>query len=73
MRDWTDVEDFMSGVWLMLNQKKLKPKEYVLASGEMHSVREFVEECLHVAGIKFSKTGKGENEKYLTPRRESFM
>ena len=58
MRDWTDAEDFMSGVWLMLNQKKLKPKEYVLASGEMHSVREFVEECLHVAGIKFSKTGK---------------
>lgn len=66
MRDWTDAEDFMSGVWLMLNQKKLKPKEYVLASGEMHSVREFVEECLHVAGIKFSKTGEGEDEKYLT-------
>ena len=52
----------MSGVWAMLNADK--PKNYVLASGEMHSVREFVEECLSVAGIEFLKEGSGEHEKY---------
>ena len=40
-RDWSDAEDFVAGIWLMLNQKK--PKEYVLASGETHTIREFVE------------------------------
>ena len=62
LRDWSDAEDFMSGVWAMLNADK--PKNYVLASGEMHSVREFVEECLSLAGIEFLKEGSGEHEKY---------
>lgn len=63
-RDWSDAEDFMSGVWLMLNQDK--PKEYVLASGEMHTVRDFLEECLECAGINFLCTGKEDSEKYLS-------
>ena len=62
LRDWSDAEDFMSGVWAMLNTDK--PKNYVLASGEMHSVREFVEECLSIADIEFVKEGSGEQEKY---------
>lgn len=61
-RDWTDAEDFMSGVWIMLNQEK--PKNYVLASGEMHTVREFLNACLGFAGIKFTKKGDGEQERY---------
>jgi len=63
-RDWSDAEDFMSGVWLMLNQDK--PKEYVLASGEMHTVRDFLEECLECAGINFLCAGKEDSEKYLS-------
>jgi len=63
-RDWSDAEDFMSGVWLMLNQDS--PKEYVLASGEMHTVRDFLEECLECAGINFFYTGKEDSEKYLS-------
>jgi GDPmannose 4,6-dehydratase len=62
-RDWSDAEDFMSGVWLMLNQDK--PKEYVLSSGEVNTVRDFVELCLNTANIDFYKTGSGENEKYF--------
>jgi len=55
-RDWSDAEDFMDGVWRMLNQEIYnkdysKPKEYVLSSGESHSIREFVEEAFGNIGI----------------------
>ena len=63
-RDWTDAEDFMEGVWMMLNQDR--PKNYVLASGEMHSVREFLDESLKSAGIEFISKGKEDDEKYYT-------
>ena len=63
-RDWTDAEDFMEGVWMMLNQEN--PKSYVLASGEMHSVREFLNESLKCAGIEFTRRGTEDNEKYYT-------
>ena len=62
-RDWTDAEDLMEGVWKMLNQDQ--PKNYVLASGKMFSVRDFVNECLSSAKIDFTKEGEGENEKYF--------
>lgn len=48
-RDWSHAEDFVEGIWLMLNQKK--PKEYILSSGETHTVREFVEKAFKKAGI----------------------
>lgn len=63
-RDWSDAEDFMEGVWLMLNQEE-DPQNYVLASGEMHSVREFLELSLEAAGIKFYSTGSGDQEKFF--------
>jgi GDPmannose 4,6-dehydratase len=63
-RDWSDAEDFMEGVWLMLNQDV--PKNYVLGSGEMHTVREFLEETLKCAGIEFKNEGVEDNEKYYT-------
>jgi GDPmannose 4,6-dehydratase len=62
-RDWTDAEDFMSGVWLMMNQDT--PKNYVLASGKMHTVRKFLEETLKVAKIDYVKVGKDEYEKFM--------
>ena len=63
-RDWSDAEDFMPGVWLMLNQDA--PKNYVLGSGEMHTVREFLNESLKCAGIEFATSGSDDNEKYHT-------
>jgi len=67
-RDWSDAEDFMSGVWLMLNQQS--PKNYVLASGEMHTVREFVEKSLNRAGIDYTIEGSNDNEKFISTKGE---
>ena len=49
-RDWSDAEDFIDGVWKMLNNPT--PKEYVLSSNETHTVREFVELAFAAAGIE---------------------
>lgn len=50
MRDWGDSEDFVKGIWLMLNQPQ--PDEYILATGETHSVKEFIDLACHYAGFK---------------------
>lgn len=63
-RDWTDAEDFMAGVWLMINNSE--PKEYVLASGEMHTVREFVQHALFFAEINYTREGEGDNERFIS-------
>jgi GDPmannose 4,6-dehydratase len=49
-RDWSDAEDFVEGVWLMLNQEK-EVKDYILSSNETHTIREFVEKAFIFAGI----------------------
>lgn len=48
-RDWGHAEDYVQGMWLMLQQKKAD--DYVLATGETHSVREFLNETLNVIGL----------------------
>lgn len=48
-RDWSHAEDFIEGVWLIMNQET--PKEYILSSNETHSIREFVEKAFAAAGI----------------------
>tara|TARA_Y100000310_G_scaffold345068_1_gene461571 strand:- start:2690 stop:3748 length:1059 start_codon:yes stop_codon:yes gene_type:complete len=63
-RDWSDSEDFVRGIWLMLNQDN--PEDYLLASGEMHSIREFVEKAFKAANIGGSWEGEGVNEKYVS-------
>ena len=70
-RDWSDAEDFMEGVWIMLNQDS--PKNYVLASGEMHTVREFLNECLRLADIEFYIEGEDESEKYFTVKGKKLI
>ena len=70
-RDWSDAEDFMEGVWLMMNQEK--PRNYVLASGEMHSIREFVEESLKCAGIKGEWSFAGAEGDDSAPENEVFI
>ena len=65
-RDWSDAEDFVEGIWLMLNQES--PKEYVLSSNETHTIREFVEEAFNFAGFAVEKcewVGQGADEQYI--------
>ena len=61
-RDWSDSEDFVKGVWLMLNQEK--PKEYILSSNETHSVKEFVSLAFEYAGVSGFWAGEGMDEKF---------
>lgn len=63
-RDWSDAEDFIDGIWKMLNQNH--PKEYILSSNETHTIREFVEKSFIFAGIEyFHWEGEGLNEKLV--------
>jgi GDPmannose 4,6-dehydratase len=64
-RDWSDSEDFVRGVWLMLNQEK--PKDYVLSSGKAHSVGEFAEKAFEAAGLQgeWSEVGEDVNGVYV--------
>ena len=69
-RDWSDAEDFMEAIWLMLNQDEAK--SYVLSSGKMHSVREFVEESFKCAEIKGNWSFAGTKGNYIPPENEVF-
>ena len=60
-RDWGYAPDFVEAMWLMLQQGK--PEDYVIATGETHSVREFVNLAFSHAGIELEWKGKGTNEK----------
>lgn len=59
-RDWGYAKDYVEGMWLMLQQEK--PQDFVLATGEMHSVREFIQECCKILGIDLVWKGKGLKE-----------
>ncbi|HEY7243443.1 MAG TPA: GDP-mannose 4,6-dehydratase [Xanthobacteraceae bacterium] len=61
LRDWGHARDFVEGMWLMLQQEK--PDDYVLATGESHSVREFVEKAFSHIGHTIVWTGSGVSEK----------
>jgi GDPmannose 4,6-dehydratase len=60
VRDWGDARDFVKGMWMMVQQSK--PDDYVLATGETHTVREFVEKSFSHVGIAIEWRGKGEKE-----------
>jgi len=60
LRDWGDARDYVKGMYLMLQQDK--PDDYVLATGEMHSVREFIERAFAETGRKIAWRGKGVDE-----------
>jgi len=59
-RDWSDSEDFVDGVWKMMNQEK--PKDYVLSSNETHTIREFINKSFQTAGFYGVWHGNGTNE-----------
>ena len=60
-RDWGFAGDYVKGMWLMLQQDK--PDDYVLASNETHTVREFVELSFREVGIEIEWKGSGVKEK----------
>lgn len=62
-RDWSDAEDFVRGVWLMLNQES--PKDYVLSANETHSVREFIQLAFKEAFIDGEWSGYGIEEEFI--------
>ncbi len=65
-RDWGHARDFVEGMWLMLQQDA--PDDYVLATGETHSVRAFCEKAFAVAGIDLAWHGEGSDEKGINRR-----
>ncbi|MEF3279913.1 MAG: GDP-mannose 4,6-dehydratase [Elusimicrobiota bacterium] len=60
-RDWGYAKEYVEGMWLMLQQKKAD--DYVLATGQTHSIRELIEFAFNYIGIKIQWKGKGINEK----------
>ena len=59
-RDWGHARDFVEAMWLML--QKDEPDDYVIATGEQYSVREFVEEAAPYFGMKIEWMGEGLDE-----------
>jgi GDPmannose 4,6-dehydratase len=59
-RDWGHARDYVRGMWMITQQDR--PDDYVLATGEMHSVREMIELAFAQIGRTIRWSGKGQNE-----------
>ncbi|KAF7366733.1 GDP-mannose 4,6-dehydratase [Mycena sanguinolenta] len=59
-RDWGHARDYVEGMWLMLQQPK--PEDFVLATGETHPVREFVNLAFTAVGVELKWSGSGVDE-----------
>ena len=62
-RDWAHARDYVEGMWRIVQQPE--PDDYVLATGEAHSVREFVEKAFAQIGTRIEWVGSGVDEKGL--------
>ena len=60
-RDWGYAKDYVEGMWMMLQETK--PDDYVLATGENHTIKEFVEEACRAVGINIIWEGDGMDER----------
>ena len=60
-RDWGYARDYVECMWLMLQHER--PEDFVIATGEHHSVREFATLAFHYAGIELEWRGEGIDEK----------
>lgn len=59
-RDWGHAKDYVKAMWLILQQEK--PDDYIISTGEMHTVREFVEEAFQCIGVQINWEGQGVEE-----------
>jgi GDPmannose 4,6-dehydratase len=69
-RDWGYAPEYVESMWLILQQDE--PDDYVIATGETHSVREFVERAFTVAGLDWQKYTKVD-ERFLRPLDVDFL
>jgi len=60
LRDWGHAKDYVEAMWLMLQQEE--PEDFVIATGEQHSVREFCEKAAPFFGLNFEWMGEGLDE-----------
>src|SRR3984893_5383570 len=65
-RDWGHARDYVEGMWLIMQQPE--PDDYVLATGEMHAVREFIERAFAVVGRRVEWRGTGTDEQGVDAR-----
>jgi GDPmannose 4,6-dehydratase len=72
-RDWGFAPEYVEMMWLMLQQER--PDDYVIGTGESHSVREFIDAAFSYAGIEIEWQGSGRNEKGIIKavNRESLI
>ena len=66
VRDWGHARDYTEGMWMILQQEE--PDDYVLATGEQHSVREFIERAFAHVGRNIEWRGSGIDEKGIDAR-----
>ena len=59
-RDWGYAKEYVETMWLMLQQKK--PDDYVIATGKVYSVKDFVEEAFKFINVEIKWKGSGLNE-----------
>ncbi len=65
-RDWGYAPEFVEGMWRMLQHDK--PDDYILATGETHTVREFAEEAFKLIGFDLQWSGNGKEEQGIDPK-----
>lgn len=70
-RDWGHARDYVQMQWLMLQQDE--PEDFVIATGEQHSVREFVEAAAREMDMAIEWRGEGEGERGYTPDGECIV
>jgi GDPmannose 4,6-dehydratase len=71
LRDWGHARDYVEGIWMALQQDQ--PDDYVLATGEAHSVREFVEAAFAHIGRRIEWQGTGADELGVDPARDKVV
>lgn len=70
-RDWGYAPEYVEAMWLMLQQEE--PDDYVIATGETHTVREFLEEAFSLVGIKDWDKYIGIDPKYYRPQEVNIL
>lgn len=70
-RDWGFAREYVEGMWRMLQQDE--PDDYILATGETHSVREFVEAAFAAIGVRLEWKGSGVSEKGIDSRNGKLL
>jgi GDPmannose 4,6-dehydratase len=78
-RDWSDAEDFVKGIWLMMNQEKcrvdmdsnMQIEEYVLSSNETHTISEFVWHAFKSADIEGAWHGEAESSEFSITTKDA--